>query len=95
MTIPDYVPNPQATTQDTLIGLIDYLSAYIEQFHNGFVRVVSIEGDVLTVELGGRCESCTLSMNTLHGWIAGTVRQFFPTVEVVGVTASTGEPINV
>ena len=46
MTVPDYVPSPEATTEDTIIGLIEHLSAYIEQFHNGFVEVASFEDNV-------------------------------------------------
>ena len=33
-------------------------------------------------ELGGSCEDCPLSPATLQGWVAGTLRQFFPDVEV-------------
>jgi len=33
--------------------------------------------------LGGACDGCPLSTHTLRGWIAGTVRQFFPDVKNV------------
>jgi Fe-S cluster biogenesis protein NfuA len=84
--IPQYVPD---TTQDDLArmqGLIEFLSAYIEQYHGGSVRLLEYDGDRLVVEMGGACIGCPLSPSTLRGWIEGTVRQFFPEIkEVVGV----------
>lgn len=66
--------------------LIETLSAYIEQYHGGWVEMVSLEGDVLQVRLGGACDECDLAMSTLQGWIGGTVRQFFPEIrDVVAV----------
>jgi Fe-S cluster biogenesis protein NfuA len=35
------------------------------------------------VHLGGACLGCPLSPVTLRGWVAGTVHQFFPDIEVV------------
>ena len=86
-------PNPQLSEADRIQELVNFLSAYIEQFHNGFVRVLSLEGDILTVEMGGRCEQCSLALTTLRGWIEGTVQQFFPQVHVIGVMASSGRII--
>jgi Fe-S cluster biogenesis protein NfuA len=63
--------------------LIQRLSAYIEQFHGGSVEYISFDGKVLKVRLGGACLGCPLSPNTLHGWVEGTVRQFFPQIEKV------------
>ena len=63
--------------------LLDRLSAYIEQYHGGSVEMVSLEGNKLTVRLGGACLGCPLSPVTLHGWVEGTVRQFFPDLEVI------------
>jgi len=34
------------------------------------------------VRLGGACEDCPLSPATLQGWVAGTLRQFFPDIQV-------------
>jgi Fe-S cluster biogenesis protein NfuA len=31
--------------------------------------------------MGGACQGCQLSSTTLQGWVAGTVRQFFPELE--------------
>ena len=59
------------------------LSAYIEQFHGGSVEFISFDGKVLKVHLGGACLGCPLSPNTLHGWVEGTVKQFFPEIEKV------------
>ena len=69
--------------EDQLRGLIDKLSAYVEQFHGGTVEVVSFDGKVLKVRLGGACLNCPLLPSTLHGWVAGTVHQFFPDVDVI------------
>lgn len=73
----------QATTEESLRALIEQLSAYIEQFHGGSVEMVSFEGDVLKVRLGGACLGCPLLPSTLHGWVAGTVKQFFPEIKRV------------
>lgn len=64
-------------------GLIDQISAYIEQFHHGSVELIGVDGDTITVRLGGACAECDLSTQTLQGWVAGTIRQFFPEVNVV------------
>lgn len=66
-----------------LKALIEQVSAYIEQFHGGSVEFVSLDGDRLSVRLGGACLGCPLLPSTLHGWVAGTVHQFFPDIEVV------------
>lgn len=68
----------EAPEQERLAELIEALSAYIEQYHGGWVRFISYDGEVLRVAMGGACETCRLSRTTLHGWIGGTVRQFFP-----------------
>ena len=66
-----------------LRGLLGRISAYVEQFHGGTVEFSSFDGRVLKVRLGGACLNCPLLPSTLHGWVAGTVHQFFPDVEVV------------
>jgi Fe-S cluster biogenesis protein NfuA len=63
--------------------LIENLSAYIEQYHGGTVEFVSFDGSSLVVKLGGACLNCPLLPSTLHGWVAGTVHQFFPGVNVI------------
>lgn len=63
--------------------LLENLSAYIEQFHGGTVEFVSLDGNSLQVRLGGACLNCPLLPSTLHGWVEGTVQQFFPDVKVI------------
>ncbi len=72
-----------ADEQERMRALVENISAYIEHYHGGWVRLVSFEDNVLKVKLGGACESCPLTETTLHGWVAGTVRQFFPEVETI------------
>jgi Fe-S cluster biogenesis protein NfuA len=76
---------PAPTDRETqLRGLIDKISAYVEQFHGGTVEFVSYSGNQLRVRLGGACLNCPLLPSTLHGWVEGTIHQFFPEVEVIG-----------
>ena len=77
------VTNGTVSQEDQLRGLIDKLSAYVEQFHGGTVEFVSFDEVNLKVRLGGACLNCPLLPSTLHGWVAGTVHQFFPDVSVV------------
>ena len=72
-----------ASPRERMEKLIDALSAYIEQYHGGCVRFVDFDGEVLKVEMGGACRGCSLSETTLHGWVKGTVRQFFPELKTV------------
>jgi len=62
--------------------LIESISAYIEQYHGGSAELISFEGNVVTVKLGGACTGCPLSTATLNGWVQGTIHQFFPEVSV-------------
>ncbi len=71
------------TREAQLKALLDQLSAYIETYHGGSVEYVDLEKDTLKVHLGGACLGCPLSPATLHGWVAGTVRQFFPEITQV------------
>ena len=75
--------NANAPIEEQVRVLIQRLSAYIEQFHGGSVEYISFDGKVLKVHLGGACLGCPLSPNTLHGWVEGTVKQFFPQIDVV------------
>ena len=75
--------NSNAPIEEQVRVLIQRLSAYIEQFHGGSVEFISFDGKVLKVRLGGACLGCPLSPNTLHGWVEGTVKQFFPQIEQV------------
>jgi Fe-S cluster biogenesis protein NfuA len=69
--------------EEQMDNLIKSISAYIEQYHGGSAELVSFEGDVVKVRLGGACLGCPLSTATLNGWVQGTIHQFFPDVSVV------------
>ena len=73
----------EASVEQQLRDLIERLSAYIEQYHGGSVSFISFDGKVLKVRLGGACLGCPLLPTTLHGWVEGTVKQFFPQIEKV------------
>ena len=74
---------PSYSDEERLRALIEQLDAYINHYHGGAVELVSFDGKVLTVRLGGACLGCPLSPTTLQGWVAGTVRQFFPEIEKI------------
>lgn len=76
-------PTPNYSDEERIRALIEQLDAYINHFHGGNVQLVSFDGKVLKVRLGGACLGCPLSPTTLQGWVAGTVRQFFPEIERV------------
>lgn len=74
---------PNYSREEHIRALIEQISAYIEQFHHGWVELVSVDGEIVKVRLGGACAECELSTQTLQGWVAGTIRQFFPDVIVI------------
>jgi Fe-S cluster biogenesis protein NfuA len=76
---------PEASTEERLAALIEQISAYIEHFHGGSVEMLSFDGTTVRVKLGGACLGCPLLPSTLHGWVEGTIRQFFPDVRVESV----------
>lgn len=76
-------PCDLAPLDERLCALIEQLSAYIEHYHGGWVLFEGFDGNVVKVRMGGACETCELKALTLHGWVEGTVRQFFPEVERV------------
>ncbi len=69
--------------QERMQALIESISSYIEHYHGGAVEMVAYDNNVLTVRLTGACEGCDLAPVTLHGWVEGTVRQFFPDLDQV------------
>jgi len=75
--------DPDFSVDEQMKGLIEQLDAYITQYHGGSVELVSFDGKMLKVHLGGACLGCPLSPTTLHGWVEGTVKQFFPEIEKV------------
>jgi Fe-S cluster biogenesis protein NfuA len=73
--------------EESVRALLERINAYIEHYHGGSVEMIGLEGNRLKVRLGGACLGCPLSPSTLHGWVAGTVHQFFPDLEVVDAEA--------
>ncbi len=73
----------EATDLERMKALIEVLSSYIEYYHGGAVELVSYENNVLLVQMSGACKGCNLAPVTLHGWVEGTVKQFFPDLEDV------------
>jgi Fe-S cluster biogenesis protein NfuA len=71
------------TKEQQLRGLIEQLDAYINHYHGGGVQLVAFDGKTATVRLGGACQGCPLNLVTLHGWVEGTIKQFFPEIENV------------
>jgi len=78
----DLMSEQNQSGEERISTLIDQLSAYIEQYHDGLVAFDHMEGNTVYVRLGGACEDCPLSLATLQGWVAGTLRQFFPDIKV-------------
>ena len=75
--------NPQTTDSVRMQALINTIASYMEMYHGGSVELVSFDGETLRVRLKGHCIDCTLSEVTLHGWIEGTARPFFPNLKRV------------
>jgi Fe-S cluster biogenesis protein NfuA len=73
----------EASDVDRMRALVEVLSAYIEYYHGGAVEMVSFEDDRLTVRMSGACDGCNLAPVTLHGWVEGTAKQFFPDLKKV------------
>lgn len=78
---------PTFSEIEQIKGLIEQLDSYIQHYHGGAVEFIDFDGKVVKVKLGGACQNCPLSENTLHGWVEGTLRQFFP--EITGVEGVT------
>ena len=75
---------------DRMRALIEMISAYIDYFHGGSVKMEAYDDGILTISMAGACSGCPLSAETLHGWVEGTVKQFFPDLkEVVATPSST------
>lgn len=72
-----------ASDEERMRALLATISAYIEHYHGGAVEMVDFKDSVLTVRMTGACEGCELAPVTLHGWVEGTVKQFFPDLERV------------
>jgi len=77
--------HPIHSKEEQIKGLLEQVSAYIEHYHGGSVEFISLDGDILSVRVGGACLGCSRLSETLQGWVAGTIRQFFPEIQVVSV----------
>ena len=73
----------KVSDEEKMRSLIEAISSYIEHYHGGAVEMVEYSENALKVRLSGACEGCDLAPVTLHGWVEGTVRQFFPDLETV------------
>lgn len=73
----------EASDVEKMEALINTISSYIEHYHGGGVEMVSYQDNELQVHLSGACDGCGLATVTLHGWVEGTVKQFFPEVKSV------------
>ncbi len=73
--------------EEQIRGLVEQLDAWINHYHGGSVEMVSFDGKVVKIRLGGACLGCPLSPTTVHGWVEGTVKQFFPEIESVEAVA--------
>ena len=74
---------PVFSLEERIQGLVDQIDAYIAQYHGGAVKFISFDGKVVRVRMEGACMTCSLAPATLHGWLEGTLKQFFPEIEKV------------
>lgn len=83
VSLPPVEQTPGATEEERIRALIDLLSSYIERYHGGAIEMVSFDGENLKIKLEGACVGCPLAAGTVHGWVEGNVRQFFPALKTV------------
>jgi len=76
-------PKANVSDEERMRGLIENLSSFIEQYHGGAVEMESFDGETLKIKMSGACLGCPLSPVTLHGWVEGSVKQFFPNLKKV------------
>jgi Fe-S cluster biogenesis protein NfuA len=74
---------PNAPADERIRELVEVLSSYIERYHGGAIEFVEYDGETLRVKMLGSCVGCPLAGGTIHGWIEGNVRQFFPELKTV------------
>ncbi len=72
-----------APLEERVAALIEALDGYIEAYHGGTVELVDFDGACVRVRFGGACKGCPQLEATLHGWIEGTLKEFFPEIECV------------
>lgn len=69
--------------EDQVKGLVEQLDDYINHYHGGTVELVAFDGTEAVIRLGGACQECPLLPSTGYGWVAGTLKQFFPEIKSV------------
>jgi Fe-S cluster biogenesis protein NfuA len=74
---------PAPSDEERMRTLIELLSTYVERYHNGAIELISYDGQTLKIRLLGACEGCALASGTVHGWVEGNVREFFPGLQSV------------
>lgn len=74
---------PEYPLEERIRGLVDQINDYIAHYHGGAVKFISFDGKVVRVSMLGACQGCPLQPATLHGWVEGTLKQFFPEIERV------------
>ena len=79
------------TLEEQVKGLIEQLDDYINHYHGGSVEMVSFNGSDVVIRLGGACQECPLSASTGYGWVAGTLKQFFPEIKTVSMAEDLAE----
>lgn len=77
------IPNHDTPEEERIRTLVDVLSSYVERYHGGAIEMVAYDGEILKIKLLGACIGCPLATGTVHGWVEGNVRQFFPHVHSV------------
>ena len=83
MELANHEHTTNTTLEEKIRGLVEQLDAYITHYHGGHVEFCKLEKDIIHVRMSGACQQCPLKESTLHGWVEGTIRQFFP--EIKGV----------
>ncbi|MFL5732440.1 MAG: NifU family protein [Chloroflexia bacterium] len=76
-------PPADATDEERMRALVEALSSYIEIYHGGAIEMASFDGETLKIKMTGACVGCHLSPGTVHGWVEGNARQFFPNLKTV------------
>jgi Fe-S cluster biogenesis protein NfuA len=78
----------QATTvEDQVKEALELLRPAI-QMDGGDIRLLSVEGGVVTVQLFGTCESCPISPVTLKNGVERILRERVPSItEVIALEA--------
>lgn len=72
--------SPEAKTIQTLIE--EQINPALAS-HGGFVVLHSVEGDKVFMEMGGGCQGCAMSYQTLKEGIEGAIKEAVPSISTV------------